>query len=158
MRRNISHIQLFQSIIHIRFTKIAVNTSITSDDNDDVGVDVVNVGIPIPLMLPKNAIISTQVIVKQCEMILSPYLKSWKNQNLNPYELYILTKNTVYCGVCADNAFCRGCKLSKYQQISTGDLDFIISIRWMDEDSFNSFDQTVFTLSKNQNQMQNISL
>eukprot|EP01084_Bolivina_argentea_P310124 536547_1 len=110
--------------------------------------DIVNIGIPMPLMLPKQTVISTELIIQQCEMILKPYLKQWKNNKMKPYDLYILTKNTIYCGICGsqDNAFCNGCKLSKYKEINTRDLDFVISVRWIDEDGFNSFDQTVFTL------------
>ena len=139
------HYDHFEKDTIKNISKININNSINNESRDFV-----NVGIPIPLMLPKNTIVSTQVIIKQCEMILSPYLKQWKNNKLSPYQLYILTKNTIYCGICADNAFCRGCRLSKYQEINTKDLDFIISIRWIDEDSFNSFDQTVFTLNQNQ--------
>lgn len=140
------HYDHFEQETKTKISKISINNNSINNESNDF----VNVGIPIPLMLPKNTIISTQVIIKQCEMILSPYLQQWQNNKLSPYQLYILTKNTIYCGICADNAFCRGCKLNKYQEINTKDLDFIISIRWIDEDSFNSFDQTVFTLNQNQ--------
>jgi len=132
---------------NIENTKYGQNMNLRLKNGNSRNLDVVNIGIPIPLMLPKHSIISTSIIIKQCDMILSPYLKTWKNNKIKPYNLYILTKNTIYCGICKDNAFCKGCKLNKYKEISTKDLDFIISIRWIDEDSFNSFDQTAFTLN-----------
>jgi len=117
---------------------------------DDLGLDrLINVGIPIPFMLPRNTTISTALIAKQCDMILAPYLKSMRSQRAKSkalYTLYLLTKTpgSLYCAVCRDNAYCRGCPLEKYKEVNTGEMDFIVSVRWADEETFNMFDQMLF--------------
>ena len=43
-------------------------------------------------------------------------------------------------------------EVTKNTQVTgyTKEIDFIIGLRWIDKDSFNSFDQTVFTLNGDQ--------
>merc|ERR1719458_578509 len=60
---------------NIENTKYGQNMNLRLKNGNSRNLDVVNIGIPIPLMLPKHSIISTSIIIKQCDMILSPYLK-----------------------------------------------------------------------------------
>lgn len=107
---------------------------------------VANVGVPVPFMMPKNAVVPTAVIAQQCEMILRPYFDDAMaaKQSEALYTLYLLTKSTMRCAICLHNAYCRGCELMKAEEISTGELDFIVSVRWTDEAAFSAFDKAGF--------------